>query len=245
MSADAVAVRELAVTYGPRRVLHGVTATFAAGGVSVLLGPNGSGKSTLVKAMLGLVPTAAGEVLLFGTPLARFRDWRRVGYVPQRSTATTGVPATVAEVVRSGLLAGASWWRPLGRAANAAVAAALDEVGLADRAADSVAALSGGQQQRVLIARALARRPDLLVMDEPMAGVDFSHQEDFAATVAAVAAAGRTVVLVAHELGALRADRALVMCAGEVMHDGPPLPDHVPSWHGHHHVSPAPRGAWP
>jgi zinc transport system ATP-binding protein len=226
-------------------VLHAVSATFPVGGVSVLLGPNGSGKSTLVKAMLGLVPAAAGEVLLFGTAVERFRDWRRVGYVPQRSTATTGVPATVAEVVRSGLLAGSAWWRPLGRGANGAVTAALDEVGLADRAADSVASLSGGQQQRVLIARALAGRPDLLVMDEPMAGVDFSHQEDFAATVAAVAAAGRTVILVAHELGALQADRALVMCAGEVMHDGPPLPDHVPSWHGHHHATPTPRGAWP
>jgi zinc transport system ATP-binding protein len=245
MSVDAVAVRGLTVTYGTRRVLHGVSATFAVGGVSVLLGPNGSGKSTLVKAMLGLVPAAAGEVLLFGTPVEKFRAWHRVGYVPQRSTATTGVPATVAEVVRSGLLAGTAWWRPLGRGANAAVMAALDEVGLADRAADSVADLSGGQQQRVLIARALAGRPDLLVMDEPMAGVDFSHQEDFAATVAAVAAAGRTVVLVAHELGALAADRALVMCAGEVMHDGPPLPDHVPAWHGHHHVTAAPRGAWP
>jgi zinc transport system ATP-binding protein len=242
---DAAAVCGLTVTYGRRRVLHGVDARFPAGGVSVLLGPNGSGKSTLVKAMLGLIPAAAGEVSLFGTPISRFRDWQRIGYVPQRSTATTGVPATVAEVVRSGLLAGAPWWRPLGRSGNAAVTAALTEVGLADRAADSVAALSGGQQQRVLIARALARRPDLLVMDEPMAGVDFSHQEDFAATVAAVAAAGRTVVLVAHELGALQADRALVLCAGEVMHDGPPLPDHVPSWHGHHHAPVAPPGAWP
>jgi zinc transport system ATP-binding protein len=88
----------------------------------------------------------------------------------------------------------------------------------------------------VLIARALAGGPDLLLMDEPMAGVDFSHQEDFAATVARIADAGRTVVLVAHELGKLSPAHTVVLCGGEVIHAGPPRPDEIPQWHGHHGV---------
>jgi zinc transport system ATP-binding protein len=222
--ADAVDVAALVVRYAGRPVLHGVSTGIRTGSLTVVLGPNGSGKSTLVRAAVGLIPLAAGEVRLFGTPLTRFRDWHRIGYVPQRTTAATGVPATVREVVTSGRLAGKPWWRAMGAADRAGVAAALETVGLADRAGDSVATLSGGQQQRVLIARALAGRPDLLIMDEPMAGVDFAHQEDFARTVALLAAEGRTVVLVAHELGALEplVDRTLVLRGGHLLYDGPP-----------------------
>ena len=219
-----VDVAGLFVRYGGRAVLHGVSTKVRRGSLTVVLGPNGSGKSTLVRAAVGLIPLAAGEVRLFGTPLGRFRDWHRIGYVPQRTTAATGVPATVREVVASGRLAARPWWRPMGAADRAGVAAALDTVGLADRAGDSVATLSGGQQQRVLIARALAGRPDLLIMDEPMAGVDFAHQEDFARTIGALAAEGRTVVLVAHELGSLEplVDRTLVLRGGRLLYDGPP-----------------------
>ncbi len=223
--ADAIVdVSDLVVRYGGRPVLHGVSTRLSPGGLTVILGPNGSGKSTLVRAAVGLAPLAGGQVRLFGTPLSRFRDWHRIGYVPQRTTAATGVPATVREVVSSGCLAGSPWWRPSSASARAAVIAALETVGLGDRAGDGVATLSGGQQQRVLIARALAGRPDLLIMDEPMAGVDFAHQEDFAHTVGLIAAEGRTVVLVAHELGALEplVDRTLVMRGGELLYDGPP-----------------------
>ena len=244
-------VSGLVVRYAGRPVLHGVSTRVHGGTVTVILGPNGSGKSTLVRAAVGLLPAAAGTITLFGTPLARFRDWHRIGYVPQRMTAATGVPATVREVVTSGRLARTPWWRPMGRADRAAVDSALADVGLAGRAADSVATLSGGQQQRVLMARALAGRPELLIMDEPMAGVDLAHQEEFAGIVARLAEGGRTVLLVAHELGALAplVDRTLVLRSGDVLYDGPPLP--TPPWlvgsdgahgDGHHHDTPAHGG---
>lgn len=230
--ADAVAA------YGGTPVLHRVSTRIGAGEVTVVLGPNGSGKSTLVRAMIGLVPLRAGQVSLFGTPLPRFRDWKRIGYVPQRTTAATGVPATVAEVVASGRLSRRTWCLPQRRADRAAVLDALQTVGLADRARHGVATLSGGQQQRVLIARALAGEPDLLVMDEPMAGVDFAHQESFAATIGALARAGRTIVLVAHELGALEplVDRALILRGGRIIHDGPAPPHDPRADNCHPHV---------
>ncbi|MWA07286.1 ATP-binding cassette domain-containing protein [Actinomadura sp. LD22] len=190
-----------------REVLSGVDLRVEAGDVLAVLGPNGAGKSTLVKALLGLVPLAAGRTEIFGEPPARFRGWQRVGYVPQRLPMGGGVPSTVREVVASGRTARRSRWLPAlvtDRAADrAAVDRALAAVGLAGRARDSAHLLSGGQQQRVLIARALAGEPDVFVMDEPTAGVDAASQAALAATLRGLADAGRTVVLVAHELGPL------------------------------------------
>lgn len=147
-----------------------------------LLGANGSGKSTAVRSVIGQVPLTGGTVELFGTPLRRFRTWSRVGYVPQRTTAAGGVPATIREVVSSGRLSRTKLGLP-GRADRAAVDRAIELVGLSDRAKDSVNALSGGQHQRVLIARALASEPEVLIMDEPMAGVDLASQEILASTL--------------------------------------------------------------
>ncbi|GAB2931088.1 metal ABC transporter ATP-binding protein [Streptomyces mayteni] len=202
---------------GGRPVLRGVDLTVRPGEVVALLGANGSGKSTAVRATVGQVPVADGELTLFGTAVHRFRDWHRLGYVPQRSTATGGVPATLREVVSAGRLARRGL-RPLGRADRVAVDRALDLVGLADRAGDSVHALSGGQHQRVLIARALAGEPELLVLDEPLAGVDLASQAILADTLRAQLAGGATVLLVLHELGPLRPliDRAVVLAHGRV-----------------------------
>jgi len=240
-TASVVNVADAVVAYRGRPVLGGVTVRIQAGEVVALLGANGSGKSTLVRACVGLVPLVSGQIRLFGTPLQRFRSWRRVGYVPQRITAASGVPATVREVVFAGRLSGASWWRPPGRADRVAVDRALETVGLADRARDGVQGLSGGQQQRVLIARALAGDPDLLILDEPMAGVDLASQEAFARTLQDLAVSGRTVLLVAHELGPLEplVHRAVVLRTGRVVHDGPPPPAAAHHAHpGHDHVHP-------
>lgn len=188
-----------------REVLAGVDLRVETGDVLAVLGPNGAGKSTLVKALLGLVPLAAGRTEIYGAPPARFRDWNRVGYVPQRLPMGGGVPATVREIVSSGRLARRSRWRPAlfnDRAADrAAVDRALETAGLTAHARDSAHLLSGGQQQRVLIARALAGEPDVFVMDEPTAGVDAGSQAALAAALRELAGAGRTVVLVTHELG--------------------------------------------
>jgi zinc transport system ATP-binding protein len=213
----AVALRGATAALGGRDVLRGVDLTVGRGEVVALLGVNGSGKSTTVRAVTGRVPLTAGSLELFGTPLARFRDWRRVGYVPQRSTAASGVPATVREVVCAGRLA-RTGLRPLRRADRAAVQHALETVGMADRAGDPAAALSGGQQQRVLIARALAGEPDLLIMDEPLAGVDLGSQQILAETLRRQVSDGVSALLVLHELGPLAPliDRAVLLSDGRV-----------------------------
>jgi zinc transport system ATP-binding protein len=212
------------VVLGERAVLRDVSFVVDPGEVVALLGANGSGKSTLVRSLLGLIPLAEGQVRLFGTPLADFDDWRRVGYVPQRLGAATGVPATVREVVASGRLSKRGFLRIPSAQDREAIRAALRTVDLADRERDRVTTLSGGQQQRVLIARALAGEPELLVLDEPNAGVDAASQRAFADTVRRLVEAGTTLLVVLHELGPL-ADlitRSVVLDHGRIVHDGPP-----------------------
>lgn len=226
------------VLLGGRPVLRGIDLTIRPGEVVAILGANGSGKSTLVRTILGLVPLRRGSVTLFGSPHDRFREWWRIGFVPQRTGATAGVPASVWEVVAAGRLARRRAWQPMRRADKAAVSRALESVDLLDRAGDRVSTLSGGQQQRVLIARALAGDPELLILDEPTAGVDVASQDTLAAILGRLAAEGRTLVLVLHELGPLAPliTRTVVMRDGRVAYDGEPL-DSFRAFqeHTHHH----------
>ncbi|MFC8670319.1 metal ABC transporter ATP-binding protein [Streptomyces sp. NPDC057199] len=238
-ASAVISLRGVTAELGSRPVLRGIDLTVNRGEVVALLGANGSGKSTAVRTVIGQVPVTAGEVELFGTPRRRFRDWSRVGYVPQRTTAAGGVPATVTEVVSSGRLSRARFG-VLRKTDREAVQRAIALVGLADRAKDSVNALSGGQHQRVLIARALAAGPELLIMDEPMAGVDLASQEVLAETLREQVAQGASVLLVLHELGPLEPliNRAVVLRDGCVMHDGPPpqaLGQHALPGHDHVH----------
>ncbi|MFD1937229.1 MULTISPECIES: metal ABC transporter ATP-binding protein [Nonomuraea] len=229
------------VTLDRRSVLRGVDLTVCSGEVVAIMGANGSGKSTLVRAMLGLTPLSGGQTLLYGRPPARFREWWRVGYVPQRLQVGGGVPATVREVVASGRIARQRRLRPTTAADRRAVETALEYVALADRAGDSVQNLSGGQQQRVLIARALAGEPDVYVMDEPNAGVDAGSQRLLADTLTTLVAGGKTIVLVMHELGPLEPliTRGVVVRDGVIAHDGvPPRPEGDCAKPGHEHVHP-------
>lgn len=232
-----------AVAIGGRPILRGIDLSVASGEFVALMGANGSGKSTLVRALTGLRPLAVGELTLFGTPFADFTDWHRIGFVPQRTSATSGVPASVWEVVASGRLTRRRLLRPLSRADRRAIDDALSVVGLLDKARDGVSQLSGGQQQRALIARALAGAPDLFFLDEPTAGVDLPNQHALADALRQLKDRGATIVLVAHELGPLAplVDRAVVMRDGRMAYDGPPLADHEvhsPDFgeaHHHHH----------
>jgi zinc transport system ATP-binding protein len=237
-----------AVDLGGRRILDDVSVRVEAGEFVAILGANGSGKTTLVRTLVGLVPLAAGTLTVYDTPLDRFRDWTRLGYVPQRLAVGGGVPATVREVVASGRTARLRRGRRLGADDRHAIDHALADVGMSHRAGDAVSTLSGGQQQRVLIARALAGEPDVLVLDEPTAGVDADSQDTLAGALRHLSNAGGSVVLVAHELGPLAGliRRAVVLKDGHVVSDGPPpepegphaAPDHV---HQHAHAQLPPR----
>jgi zinc transport system ATP-binding protein len=225
-----------AVSLSGRPILRGIDLTVEAGEVVALLGANGSGKSTLVKAIVGLLAMSSGQVRLFGTPLDEFGEWERLGYVPQRSTIAQGVPATVREVVSAGRLARRRPFRLPRGDDRRAVREALDAVGLGERAQHQVATLSGGQQQRVLMARTLAGEPELLVLDEPNAGVDLISQQAIADTLAQRARAGSTIVVVLHELGPFESliQRTVMLREGRIVHDGAPTAAaHGPGDAGH------------
>lgn len=219
-----VSMHRAAFGYQGRPVVTDVDLEVRRGEVVAVLGPNGSGKTTLVKALVGLSEHLSGEVSVLGTPLARLRDRTRIGYVPQRHTLVGGVRATVTEVVATGLLARRPWWRPASRADRAAVQQSLETVGLEDRARFDVDTLSGGQQRRVLIARALVAEPQVLVMDEPTAGVDHASQAVLAGVLQRLGAEGTTMLVVTHELAALRGvvDRILEVDTGHLVFDGTP-----------------------
>jgi zinc transport system ATP-binding protein len=223
VTTPVIALHGVAVGYGDRPVVEDVDLVVRPGDVVALVGANGSGKTTLVRGVLGLAPVLAGRVELLGRPAASFRERWRIGYVPQRHTVGGGIPSSVQEVVASGRLARR---RLLSRATAAdrqAVREALETVGLADRRCAPVATLSGGQQRRTLIARALAGDPDILIMDEPTAGVDAAGQENLARTLTRLVGQGLTLVVVTHEIEPLLGllTRVVELREGRVVRDEP------------------------
>lgn len=228
------------VELGGHTVLSDINFSVSAGEFVVLLGGNGSGKTTLVRASLGAVPLSAGTVSLFGSALRDFDNREWIGYVPQRITATSGVPTSVMEVVLSGRTARLGLFQRIHGEDREAARAALEAVDLQMLADKPVSTLSGGQQQRVLIARALATEPKILVLDEPVASVDLAHQESFAHILEDLRSRGTTILLVAHALGAMErlVDRAVVLELGRIVHDGPPEGHPFFDQHRHHHHHP-------
>jgi len=238
-TATVLEAHNLHVTIGASHILRGIDLSVSEGEVVALLGANGSGKSTLVRALAGILPASAGRIEVFGVPLGKFVPWRKLGYVPQRVAATTGIGSTAGEVVASGLLYSGRLRLP--RDYRSRVHDALTQVDLAARVDTPMANLSGGQQQRVLIARALVRQPELLILDEPVAGVDRPSQVAFAQTLRELIAAGKTIVVVLHELGEFEPliTRTVVVRHGRIVHDGAaPTAAHEHSAHNHDHVHP-------
>ncbi|MDR1151656.1 MAG: ATP-binding cassette domain-containing protein [Bifidobacteriaceae bacterium] len=251
---SAVSAHGVRVAYEGTEVLHGIDLDIAPGEVVALLGANGSGKTTLVKALLGVLPLTGGTVRLLGEPLGRTVAWSRIGYVPQRATAATGVPTTSREVVASGLLAGRRLRLP--RDWRARSTAALDTVGLAGRARDNVSELSGGQQQRVLIARALVKDPRMLILDEPNTGLDAESQDALVRALQRGTGTGTgmgsasdrdplTLIMVLHEIGpyAPLITRSVILRDGMVAEDraaSPMAHDPSHSLGDPHHAHPGP-----
>ena len=217
-------VESLSFGYGRTPVLRDISMSVAAGEFVALVGPNGSGKSTLLRLLLGTMAAQAGTVSLFGSPPAAFRERWRLGYVPQRPALGSEVPATVEEIVTTGRLRRGRWWRPLTSTDRAAVEHAIQSVGLGPSSGRPVSELSGGQQQRAFIARAFASEPDLLVLDEPIAGVDAESQRRFRdSLVHLIHDHGSGVLLVSHELSAVANDVDRVIVLKErILFDGPP-----------------------
>ena len=224
MPDPLVAAGRLVFAYGRERVLDGVDLTVDPGEFVALVGPNGSGKSTLLKLLLGILTPESGTARLLGAPPSGAQARGRLGYVPQRPALSPELPATVHEIVASGRLAGGRWWGGLRRPDRDAVQHAIASVGLAEHTHTPVNELSGGQQQRAFIARAFAIEPELLILDEPTAGVDAASQRLFRdALVHLIDEHGSGVLLVSHELSAVANDvDRVVVLRRRIVFDGPP-----------------------
>lgn len=182
-----------------------------------ITGANGSGKSTLLKAILNIIP-AKGQVTVFGKTKPNW-DWNSLSYVPQRIAIQPGVQSTVLEVVCSGALTAGRLFFP--RKVKLLALQKLSEVGMEHRLYSPFKQLSGGQQQRVLIARSLVRSPELLIMDEPLSGIDLASAQSLAELVGNLKAQRKTVIMVLHELGPLEAvlDRVIHIKEGVIVAD--------------------------
>lgn len=237
---EIVRIDRLCVEFDGEHVLEDVDLSITAGEFVAILGPNGSGKTTLVRAMLGLQKYDHGRITLFGVALSRFTSWQRVALVPQRLPGASSIPVSVWEAVLSGLISPKRRWRLMNRSERAAATKALNDVGLWSKRHSRLDTLSGGQQRRVLIARALASGADLLVMDEPTAGVDAEHVGKLTELLGRLKAEGTTIIVITHELTGIThlVTRAIVLDSNareSVVYDGPaPVPGISPD-HVHHH----------
>lgn len=208
-----VEIEGVGFNYGEVRVLEGINLTVEPGDFLGIIGPNGSGKTTLLRIMLGLLAPATGAVRLFGKTPAAFGQWGRLGYVPQKATLDPALPATVHEVVATGLVATLSLLRRAGAAGRARIDEVLGRVGMDAHAGARIGALSAGQQQRVLIARALVSDPELLILDEPTGGVDPEAQTSFYALLQHLNREREvTLILVSHDIGVVAKEVTKLAC---------------------------------
>jgi zinc transport system ATP-binding protein len=220
---------------GPR-VLDGVDLAVSEGEFVAIAGPNGGGKTTLLRLALGLERPSRGEVLLFGEPARSFGNRTAIGYLAQRTRIGVHAPATVREVVEAGRAALRLVGR-LRREDHEAVEEALERVGMLHLARRPLSELSGGQQQRAFIAKALAARPALLVLDEPTTGVDVEAQDALGGLLNRLhGELGVTILYVSHEFGAVEQFvERLVLVRERIVFDGPP--SQLPGvWHDPSHT---------
>lgn len=205
MLGEIVSTYLLSSSYREGRVLEDISFNVERGDYVGIVGPNGSGKSTLVKALLGLVTISSGSASLFGLPLAAFREWHKVGYLPQSIHLVNPVfPATVHETVGLGLLSHKNFPKRLNGEDRKKINVTLEELGIYELKDKLIGELSGGQLQRVLLARAMVNAPELLVLDEPTAALDPETRDRFYAMIADInRSRGVTVLLVTHDSGAI------------------------------------------
>jgi ABC-type Mn2+/Zn2+ transport system ATPase subunit len=217
----AIELRGVSVGYRGQPALEDVSLTVPAGSMLAIVGPNGGGKSTLLKLLLGLLTPWGGSVTVLGADPVAARA--NVGYVPQTGSGDWGFPATVGEVVMMGRYRRLGWFRRPGRADWAAVHEALEQVGMSARRDRQVGELSGGQQQRVFFARALVQQPRLLLLDEPLAGVDALTERDIYQLLRDLSNRGVTVLFTTHNLSTVAEQFDLVAFVNRrIVAAGPP-----------------------
>lgn len=201
---SVVSLRNVSLGYNQHTILEDVSLTIEQGDYIGLAGPNGAGKSTLIKGILGLLPTLTGEIKLFDTQQKNFREWSKVGFLPQKPPETIfGFPGTVKEVVSLGLISQKSWPKLLEKRDHQKVSEILKKLHIDHVASLPLSELSGGQQQRVFLARALVSNPEILILDEPTNALDPKVRNEFFETLRDLNQEGVTIILISHDTSSL------------------------------------------
>ncbi|OGD22253.1 MAG: zinc ABC transporter ATP-binding protein [Candidatus Aminicenantes bacterium RBG_16_63_16] len=214
---ELVRVEHVTFSYNTLPVLEDISFSIYRGDFLSVIGPNGSGKTTLIKIILGLLKPSRGAVSIMGRPVAEFRDWSKVGYVPQKATHIDPFfPASVREVVAMALLSTRSPFSKSRRDTDRQVMEALRKVAMESSRNAAIGSLSGGQQQRVMIARALVTSPEILLLDEPTTGVDLETQHLFYEMLHELNDRQRiTIVLITHDIGVVNRHVKKVACLNQ------------------------------
>jgi len=201
---SAVSSEHVYFHYNSTEVLADVSFTLEKGDYLGLVGPNGSGKTTLIKLLLGLVKPSGGAISIFGQDPQEFREWQRIGYLPQKTAFNPLFPATVKEVVSLGLLSRKRFPKRMARSDRAFVEAALGLMDIKDIRHKLIGELSGGQQQRVFLAKALVGEPELLILDEPTTALDPETREKFFETLQDLnRTRSVTIIIITHDTGTI------------------------------------------
>lgn len=219
LTDPAVVAEDLVLSHGKQTTIDTSNFVIPAGAVTALIGPNGSGKSTLLNAIAGLHPPLAGNIAVTA-PGGRAR---RISYVLQATKVNEVLPITVREVVTMGRYATTGAWRRLGTLDREAVAAAMKRMDITDLADRHLGELSGGQRQRVFVAQGLAQDHDLLLLDEPLTGLDLVSAQAIDQVIHDEPAQGCTLIMSTHELAEARAADYVILLAGRVVAAGPPI----------------------
>jgi zinc transport system ATP-binding protein len=200
-SQNIIELDKICFSYNSEEVVKNVSLKIHKGDYVGIIGPNGSGKSTLIKLMLGLLKPKDGTVKLFGREIKDFKDWSKIGYVPQRTSVETNLPLTVEEMVAMGRYGKRGLFHFPNKEDREKTIKALKQVDMLEFKNRQIGELSGGQQQRVFIARALSSEPEVIFLDEPTAGVDIKTQKQFYGLLRKLnRELDLTLVLISHEL---------------------------------------------
>ncbi len=213
MNNEVINVENLTFEYTDTAILKNVNFKLYKGDFLGIIGANGAGKSTLIKLILGLLSPDSGKISLFGTDFIKAR--KKIGYVPQKANSfNTDFPATVKEVVRANLFAEKVLFKPYTKKDDEKVNSALELVGMLQHKDKLIGSLSGGEQQRVFIARALVRKPELLLMDEPTVGIDAKSVHDIMDIIKKLNKNGMTIIMTNHDTPSLLevSNKLLIFC---------------------------------
>ncbi len=222
---NIIEVKDICFSYGKEQVLKDISLQIHQGDYLGIIGPNGAGKTTLLKIMLGLLKPNCGQIELFGKEIEDFKDWQKIGYVPQKATNfDTNFPVTVEEAVMMGRYARAGLFHQITKKDQEIVQKSLEQVGMWEYKNRLIGDISGGQQQRVFIARALAGEPEVIFLDEPTTGVDEKTQDEFYSLLKKLNQEfSLTLILISHDIERITKEVMHIACIDQklVCHTSP------------------------